>query len=110
MKPKNPYRHFWRIIIILAIIYCGLLIALESGYYQTKMQQKAIFTTEQIKKFEQDVAEGKKLDLEQYLPVKTNTYQNNIAQFGLSISNNVEKFMAVGINDLFGVLGKLFSN
>ena len=41
MEKKKNNNLFWWILLILFIMYIGYSLALESGYYNTKVKQKA---------------------------------------------------------------------
>jgi len=105
-KKKN--RLFWWILGILFVFYIGNYIALENGYYETKVGEKATLTAEQIKKFEEDVASGKEIDVEDYLINEVVPNTNSYSKAGLSFSTKVENFMTKGINNIGKILSKLF--
>ena len=62
MKKVNP---FFKILFVFFLIFIALYIALESGYYDVKMGRKATITEEKLKEFEQDVKDGKNIDLKE---------------------------------------------
>ena len=51
MKKKNNGGLFWWVLGILFVVYLGYLMALESGYYHSKVEQKTILTEEKIEEF-----------------------------------------------------------
>ena len=61
MKKKKT-SILWKFFCLLLLAFIVLYIALESGYYETKMSKKTAMTNESIKKFEMDVKEGKQID------------------------------------------------
>lgn len=48
-------------------MFVSLLIAYESGYYETKMSNRAILTKEAMEQFESDVENGEVVDIKDYL-------------------------------------------
>ena len=64
MKKSNP---FLKLLLVFFLIFMALYIALESGYYDVKMGRKATITEEKLEEFENDVKEGKRVDLKDYL-------------------------------------------
>ena len=64
MKKSNP---FLKLLLVFFLIFMALYIALESGYYDVKMGRKATITEEKLEEFENDVNEGKRVDLKDYL-------------------------------------------
>lgn len=108
MKKKKT-NWFLRTLGILFFIYISLYIALESGYYETKVATKTSLTEESIKKFEQDIKEGKPIDLESYTYDEKKDYSNNTTDVAIFLSEKVEKFMSTGITDFFDVIKTLFT-
>ena len=108
-RKRNPSRHFFRLIGALFVVYIALYIAMESGYYETKLGEKVTLTNERIKEFEQDVKDGKEIDVNDYLEDEMIDYSNNISKAGMNISNSTEKFMTSGIQKIFKFIGSLFS-
>ena len=91
MKKKNNNSNlFWWILGILFIIYIGYLMALESGYYQSKVAQKTLLTEEKIEEFEQDIKEGKELDIKDYVIDDYKDYSSPLSKAGQQISLGVE--------------------
>ena len=71
------------LIIFIIMYYFG------SNIYDYKIIEKKNLTEEQIKKFENDVKEGKEIDLEQYV-VKDKNYSNKVTRLNTKISNIIE--------------------
>lgn len=109
MKPKKKKSGwFWFILIVFFVIYCGLSIAINSGYYESQLNKKTVMTNEQIKKFEMDIKEGKEIDIENYLGTEKNDYNNNITRLSMKASDNIQKIMTSGISGALKAIGKLF--
>lgn len=107
MKKKNKPNWFFRTLNLLFFVFISLYIALESGYYESKMAKKTAMTEESIKKFEQDIKDNKPIDLKDYTFENHKDYGNNTTDLAIFIGGKVEKFMSSGINDLFNVLKSL---
>lgn len=105
-KKKNKL--FWWILCILFIFYIGNYIALENGYYETKLHEKATLTKEKIEEFENDVKEGKEIDANDYLTDTVVPNTNTYSKAGLAFSSTIENFMTKGIGNIMKFLGKLF--
>ena len=105
---KKPSRHFFRLLIVLFIIFTALLIAMESGYYENQLGKKAELTKEKIAEFEQDIKDGKAIDINNYLDTDSTDYSNKMNKAGVNISSNTEKFMTKGIKQIFKLVGTLF--
>ncbi len=55
MKKGKNNKLFRLILLSLFIIYIGLYIANETGYYESKLNNKVRLTNESIRQFEKDV-------------------------------------------------------
>ncbi len=109
MKKKKDKNLFFKLLSLLFLIFVSLTIALESGYYEAKMAKKTAMTEESVKKFEQDIKEGKPIDINSYVYEEHNDYSNNTTDAAIFIGEQVEKFMAEGISDVFDVIKSLFT-
>lgn len=105
-KEKNP---FFRILGFLFLLFISLYIALESGYYEAKVTKKTAMTEESIKKFEQDIKDGKPIDIKSYQYVEHKDYSNNTTDAAIFIGNQVESFMASGITEIFDIVKSLLT-
>jgi len=108
MKKKQPSRHFFRILGILFLIFIILYISIECGYYETKLSKKSTLTKENIAKFEQDVKEGKVVDLNSYTIEENIDYSNNVTKVGTAISESVNTVMTEGLGTAIDIIKKLF--
>ena len=109
MKKKKNNKLFRLILLSLFIVYIGLYIANETGYYESKLNNKVRLTNESIIQFEKDVEDGKNVTIEDYLKDETVDYSNKVSKLGLKFSKTTEDFMSDGLSKIFKVLGKLFS-
>lgn len=105
---KNPSRHFWRTLTIMIIIFSALYIAMESGYYDTKLGMRVELTEEKIKEFENDIKNGKEIDVKDYLKEDFKDYSNKVSRAGMGVAGSTEKFMTKGIMEIFKFIGTLF--
>ena len=97
--------NLFKAIILLSItIFVASYFIEETGYYDYKLQEKTILTNEQIKKFEQDIKEGKEVDIESYLKANDKDYSNNITTNVTKISITTNKYLKKGIESIFGIL------
>lgn len=111
MKREDKIKIYKRIFrfcfTVLLITFLTLYTSQATGYYEYEQQKKATFTSEQIKKFEADVAAGKKVDINDYLENSNKDYSNKISDFGYSMSETIGKYVTMGIEETFGALNKL---
>ncbi len=109
MEKKKKPNWFLRILGVLFVIYMSLTIAINTGYYEAKLSEKTTITEENMKQFEEDVKNGKEVDIKDYVTDNYEDYSNNTSKAGVKVSHVVENFMANGITDLINVLKKLFT-
>jgi len=98
---------FWIGLSILFAIFMTLYISQATGYYDYEQYQKTELTKEKIAQFEQDVKDGKEIQVENYLESVHTDYNNKASKAGLKISNTIQKCVKSGINmtlTFFGVL------
>lgn len=100
-------RVFKLIMTILVIIYLGLFIANNTGYYSFSLRNRKELTDEQIKKFEEDVKNGVEIDINDYLSMETISYQNNISSLGYNISSTLENLIKTGVYKIFDFFSDL---
>ena len=97
--------NFITIILILAFtIFVASYFIEKTGYYDYKLQEKTILTNEQIKKFEQDLKEGKEVDIEEYLKKNEKDYSNKFTTNVTKVTLTTNKYLKKGIESIFGIL------
>ncbi len=92
----------FKIVMISLILFFLLIFTSEKlGYYENQLGNKAALTNEQIKKFEEDVKNGKEIDVEKYLEVNQKNYNNEVSNLSLKVSSGIEKIFHGGIKFIF---------
>ena len=107
---KKQTKIFKFIFVMCFVSYLTFYIAGQTGYYEYNARRKMTYTKEQIEKFEQDVKEGKNIDMEEYLKNTDKNYQNKISKATLSLSENISKITRKGINVIFSKIGNAIEN
>ena len=64
MKKTNPPKLIMLVIILVFI--CAYYIS-NSGYYEYELHKRVVLTEDKIAKFENDIKDGKNIDLKNYL-------------------------------------------
>lgn len=108
MKKNKKSKYFFRILFCFFLVFVALLIAYESGYYETRMSNRAVLTKEAMDKFEEDVKNGEAVDVNDYLKSESVDYSNGITKIGNKISNGISEIMTNGLSGLFNALKGLF--
>lgn len=106
-KKRNP---ILIIVIILFGIYMAIYYAMASGYYEYKEYNKMILTEEAMKRFENDVANGKDITIDEYITTTNKDYSNKISDLGLKTGESLENFVTKGLGNFFKVLSKLVTD
>lgn len=94
---------------VLIILFLGLYISQMTGYYQYSENKKTTLTKDAIKRFEEDVKEGKEINTKNYLVEETN-YNNLLSTLGMKVSSLIEKGFNKAMNGLFNELSKAITN
>lgn len=104
MKGKNIARI---IIGTLFILFVALYFTQTTGYYEFEQKKITALTEEQIKKFEQDVKDGKEIDINNYINYGKKDYNNKISSISLSLSRKIEDTFTSGLEYLFTAVGRV---
>lgn len=105
-KEKLAKKIFRFLFLILLMTFFTLYLSQATGYYEFTEHKKVVFTNEQIKKFEQDVAEGKNVQIEDYLENQNKNYDNKVSKFGLQLSTMIGKYVKQGLEGTFNAINK----
>ena len=106
---KKKKNYFWTILSILFFIFLAYYIAYSSGYYEANISRKSKITEEKIQEFENDLKEGKEIDIKDYVSNDSIDYSSFMSKVGSNISSSLNNFMEGGLSDFFNYLGKLFT-
>lgn len=104
---KEKMNPFFKLIIIFFIIFIAFYIALESGYYPSKIRKDTILTNNEIKDFEKDVKNGSYIKDEGYAKNDEN-YSNIVTKAGNSLTYSFGKILVEGSKGVKGVFKYLF--
>ena len=107
MKKDKKIKLFKGILVALFIVYITIYVSQLTGYYEYKNYQKTVLTEEQIEQFEQDVKEGKQVNVKDYVVNTNKNYQTNLSKIGMNLSNTISSWVNKGINSSFDFLVKL---
>lgn len=111
MKPEDRVKIYNRIFKyvfwILLVTFLTLYFSQATGYYEFKQHKKIIYTAEQIKKFEEDVAAGKNVQIEDYMETADRDYRNKASDLGLSISEIMGNIVKTGMEGFFSAINHM---
>lgn len=98
---------FWTIMLVFFIIFISIFMASSTGYYEYENKSRTVLTEEKMKEFEEDVANGKSVDLKNYFEDNNKNYDNKITDVGSTISNIVSTSIFKGLEKSFKLIEKL---
>ena len=107
MDNKKIYKIFKIFFFACFLCFLTFYIAGESGYYEYNERKKMTLTKEQIKQFEEDVKQGKNVNINEYLENKNTNKQKKLSKTTLEISKNISKYTKEGITFVFNKIGKM---
>ncbi len=108
MKKKKKGKIVLKILAFLFVIYLALLIANQSGYYESKIRNKVEVTELGIKEFEEKIKNGEEIDIEAFLKTDTVDYSSSMSKFGDNLTNAVEGFAEKSMKVVSRILKSLF--
>jgi hypothetical protein len=85
----------------LFAVFLTVFVSNKYGYYEYQKHEQVTLTSEQIKKFEQDVKEGKIIDIESYVGEVNKNNQTKLSQTGLNISNSLANIVKTTVDGFF---------
>ena len=106
MKKKKNW--FLRLLSILFVVFLGLYIASISGYYESQVSNKVALTDKAIEQFEQDVLEGKAVDINTYINEDTKDYSNKFTDMGDRFSESIQSLLTDCIGGIWDAIKVLF--
>jgi archaellum component FlaF (FlaF/FlaG flagellin family) len=97
------------VLLILFIIFLCIFISSISGYYEYSNNKKTVFTEDKIKQFEKDVAEGKNVNINDYLKTESKDYTNNITNMGDGVSEFINDSVNFVLKGGFKIIEKMIN-
>ena len=94
--------------------FCSLIILIflfsyfieNSGYYEYNLHSKKNLTEEEIKRFENDIKEGKNIDLNSYLTKENIDYSNSLTRTASKANIRLNDYLKRIIKSGFKLIGK----
>lgn len=105
-KKKNP---FVVVITVLFGLYMSLYYLSINGYYEYKEYSKMTLTKDAMKRFEEDVKNGKDISINEYI-TDYKDYSNSVSNFGLKAGEKLEIIVNKCLGGVFKVLSKLVTD
>ena len=104
---NNNTKVFYITILILFIIFLIIFISSSKGYYEYSNSQKKSITDKRIKQFEEDIKNGKDVNINDYYKQETKDYNNNISKLGDNMNLFINKSINYMLESSFKVVEKM---
>ena len=104
MDKKKIFKLLFGLVFIVFLIS---YVISESGYYEYNLRNKSIMTKESMEKFEDDLKNGKDVQMEDYVVNTTKNYTSRLTSSTNKISTSVNSFLKKGIERVFEVASRL---
>lgn len=92
------------LFLVVIIIFLVMFFSSGNGYYEYELGKKNHLTEDAISRFEQDIKDGKEIDVNDYIVSEIN-YDNKFSRAGITISNNINKIFSEGMKFIFDSIG-----
>ena len=106
-KQKVFNRVFKYITILSFVTFLTLYTSQKTGYYEYTNYQKRNLTENELKKFEEDIKNGKDVSLNDYKEHTKVDYSNKMSNIGVKVSNSINNSVKKGIEKIFGLLNDM---
>lgn len=101
---------FLCILLSFFIFFVILLLAQSQGYYRNRNEKAKVLTEEQIINFEEDIKNGKKVDIKKYVLYEDKDYSNKVSSDIYKISLKLETAVDSAIKMVFNGAGSLVND
>ena len=108
-KTKIYNKIFWKLFLALLFGFGALYISEVSGYYEFQEHKQVTLTNEKIKEFENDIKEGKDINIKDYINEKEVKLDNNFSNAGIFFSETIGEWLQNSLETTFSFLGSVFS-
>lgn len=93
---------FKYVLLTVFLVFVALYYSSGSGLIDYQSRNKMALTEEQIKQFEEDVANNVEIDLKNYITDSEEKYDNSISKNTLKLSNKIGETIQEALDFLFG--------
>jgi len=104
---KNSFKI---IILLLFGSYLVLIFAIKFGYYETKEEKVKNLTEKEILRFEEDIKNGKEIDIEKYIVNDVEDYSTAFSNVIYKTSVRLEKVLTSSMDFAFDNSKKMVTN
>lgn len=106
---EKKYKVFKWTFLFFLVIFLTLYFSQLTGYYEFKNYERMSMTQEQIRQFEEDIKNGKEVDIKDYTVNTEKNYQNRFSKAGLTLSTGISDLIESSVVKLFGTIAGFVS-
>ena len=103
-------KSFKIIILLLFGSYLVLIFAIKFGYYETRDEKVKNLTEKEILRFEEDIKNGKEIDIDKYIVKDTEDYSTTFSNVIYKTSVRLEKILTSSMDFAFDNSKKMVTN
>ncbi len=92
------------VFICFLVIFLGIYISISNGNSNYKAYRKTELTKDAITRFENDVKNGKNINLENYIDINDDISSNKVSKAGTYLSDKITQFA----KDSIKLIGHIF--
>ena len=107
MKKDKKNKIYKFIFMVFFISFIVVYFSELTGYYEYQNHKKSTLTEEKIKQFEKDVAEGKEVDIKDYVVEEEKNYNNGLSKLTSKLSDGISNLVESGVENTFKFLSNL---
>ncbi len=97
------------LFILLFLVVVFIILSSETNYYEYSNNKKTSITEENIKRFEEDISKGKKIDISNYINEDKKDYSNKVTNLGDNLSNLINKTVNFILKTSFKAIEKMIN-
>ena len=101
---KKTFNFF---IIVLFLIFMYIFLSSSGMYYEYSNNKKTIYTEEKIKEFEEDIKNGKSVNINNYIVNDSKDYSNKVTNLGDSLSEFINDSVNYVLKGGFKIIEKM---
>lgn len=96
--------------LILVLSFLAIYLLASNGYYATEEQKRSILTKEKMVLFEQDISQGKNVDLEEYMDSVYTSYESTLSDVCYKASKKINTYVKSGVESIFKIINNLIDD
>ena len=108
MNEKKKNNYFIKFISLILIAFTVIYVLNTSGYYENKLHTETVYTNEAINQFEEDIKNGKEIDINSYIKKDNKDYSNTLTKISDGIGSLTSELISNGTRNLGNVFKTLF--